>query len=272
MTDSEWPMPARVARDFTGFIKFFHVLGGLYIWEFVINLDYEYSIITGKRKFTWAFPVFGYSSFLFASALIGLRVSALWEHNKIVIAVASISLFVNAASYIYSMVTSDGHWTGSFCTAQHTVHDRLSTFSTFITDLILLSLMLFGVLRWKDAQRRGGIVWLLYRQGLAWVIVFTLAEVPPLVIFILNVDDPLNLMSLELAMITMSFGAARMHRGLVEHPTAKRASMKVALVKESEGIHDAGGAMPGSNASSHDPPHDWPGTQQGDRSLESDIA
>jgi hypothetical protein len=26
-------------------------------WEFVLNLDYEYSIIMGKRKLTRAFPV-----------------------------------------------------------------------------------------------------------------------------------------------------------------------------------------------------------------------
>lgn len=65
---------------------------------------------------------------------------------------------------ISGIVTSEGVWTGSFCIAQHTVHDRLSIFSTFITDLILLSLMLFGVLRWKDAQRRGGIVRLLCKQ------------------------------------------------------------------------------------------------------------
>ena len=87
----------------------------------------------------------------------------------------------------------------------------------------------------------------------------------------------------------MSFGAARMHRGLVDHPTAKRASMKVALVKESgetrnwvvclprsnyvtEGIHDVGGAMPSSNVSPSDPSHDWSGSQQGDRPLENDIA
>ena len=25
-------------------------------WEFISNLDYEYSVITGKRKFTWTFP------------------------------------------------------------------------------------------------------------------------------------------------------------------------------------------------------------------------
>src|SRR6266404_5556247 len=26
-------------------------------WEFVLNLDFEYSIITGKRKPTWTLPV-----------------------------------------------------------------------------------------------------------------------------------------------------------------------------------------------------------------------
>ena len=26
-------------------------------WEFILNLDFEYSIITGKRKLAWATPV-----------------------------------------------------------------------------------------------------------------------------------------------------------------------------------------------------------------------
>lgn len=46
----------------------------------------------------------------------------------------------------------------------HTVHNRIGILSTCITDLVLLSLMLFGSLRWKDARRSGGIAQLLYRQ------------------------------------------------------------------------------------------------------------
>jgi len=50
------------------------------------------------------------------------------------------------------------------CIIENSVHNRISVFSTFITDLVLLVLMVVGVLRWKDARRTNGIWLLLYRQ------------------------------------------------------------------------------------------------------------
>jgi len=37
--------------------KFVHVMAGLYIWEFILNLGHEYSIVMGKRKFIHTYPV-----------------------------------------------------------------------------------------------------------------------------------------------------------------------------------------------------------------------
>jgi hypothetical protein len=36
--------------------------------------------------------------------------------------------------------------------------------TTFISDLLLLVLMLVGILRWKEARERGSVWWLLYTQ------------------------------------------------------------------------------------------------------------
>ncbi|KAH9045970.1 hypothetical protein EDB84DRAFT_761082 [Lactarius hengduanensis] len=59
-----WHDPARVLADLVALIKLNHFLGGVYIWEFVLNLDFEYSILMGKRKVTWTSPpiaIFGMS-------------------------------------------------------------------------------------------------------------------------------------------------------------------------------------------------------------------
>jgi len=50
--------------------------------------------------------IFGYLSFGFASALIILRVIALWNWNKGVIAFASVSWLTNACAYVYSLFIS----------------------------------------------------------------------------------------------------------------------------------------------------------------------
>jgi len=132
---------------------------------------------------------FGYLSSLFASTLIILRISALWEHNKAVIALASTTCLANTACYLYTMTTSGGYWTGDHCAIQHTEHAMFSIFSSFATDLLLLVLMLIGILRWKEVRQQGSVWWVLYMQGLAWVVVFTLAEVPPMVFIILNLNS-----------------------------------------------------------------------------------
>jgi hypothetical protein len=60
--------------------------------------------------------------------------------------------------------TSSGYWTGSICGVQDTDHNKIGVFSTFITDILLLALMLVGVLRWREVRQRGSIWWLLYAQ------------------------------------------------------------------------------------------------------------
>ncbi|KAH9969866.1 hypothetical protein BC827DRAFT_42482 [Russula dissimulans] len=220
-----------------------HIVAGVYIWEFVLTVDYEYRVMTGKRKFTSTFPLylgcrwfallsilvqlhfppgldcqtfvvgvfaFAYLSFLFASALILLRVYALWERSRIIIA--------------YDSNTS--------CIIENSLHNRTSVFSTFITDLVLLVLMLVGVLRWKDARRTSGIWLLLYTQGIAWVMVFALAEVPPLIFIALNLSDALNLLPLVPGLAAVSIGASRMYRGLVDGASSQFCCPPVIDIKE----------------------------------------
>lgn len=252
---THWRDLAVLTSEEIVFIKFMHVMGGVYIWEFSSNLGYEYSIIMGERKFTWTFPlylgcrwcplfciilqfigsdaahkiscnawmiatfVFGYLSFAFASALIVLRVVALWDHNKIATTLATVTWLANTGMCIYSATIASAVWHGNICMALRTEHGEIGILSTLISDFVLLMLMLFGLLRWKGTQERGGIWWFLYTQGLAWVVLVTLAEVPPAVFIILDLNDPLNLMFQVLAMVIVAIGASRIYRGLVDHPS-----------------------------------------------------
>jgi len=247
-----WHDPAIVIADNVALVKFIHVLGGIYLWEFISNVGFEYSVISGKRKFTWTFLLylgcrlcpllaiatqflgfdlyhkidcqtwviaafmFGYLSFIFASSLIVLRVVALWDRKRNVIALASAFWLANIGSYIYCAVTSRAVWDedAESCGARHTEHNRIAVFTTLMLDLVLLTLMLLGLLRWKNGRQRSGIWWYLYTQGLVWVLIVTLAEVPPTVFIILNLNDPLNLTFQTLALVIMTIGASRMYRGL----------------------------------------------------------
>ncbi|KAI9455444.1 hypothetical protein BJY52DRAFT_1386110 [Lactarius psammicola] len=269
-----WRDPDTVKAEELALIKFIHVIGGIYIWEFITCLGFEYSVITRKRKFTWSFPLYlgcrwsplfaitsqfvgfdvsrkidcqawvilafmlGYLSFVFASALIILRIAVLWNRNKIIIAFACIVWIGDAATYVYSLTTLRSAWDERSCTVLHTDHSRIGVLSTFTTDLILLVLMLTGLMRWKNAPSTRGVWQLLRMQCFTWIVIVTLAELPPTVFILLNLNDPFNLIFQNLArepaasklrsssltvmfctqVVITALGAARIHRGLVDHP------------------------------------------------------
>ncbi|KAH9036721.1 hypothetical protein EDB83DRAFT_2524741 [Lactarius deliciosus] len=226
-----WLDPATVFAEEVTLVKLVHVVGGIYIWEIVSCLDFEYSVISKKRKFTWSFLLylgcrwfplfavalqflgfdvshkincqtcavlsfmFAYLSFMCTSALIILRV-------KIIIALTCAVWIGNTASYAYSLTTLRTAWTGSLCAIFHTADGRTSVISTFTTDLILLVLMLTGLKRWKNAPKSCGVWRLLCTQGLVFILLNLNVELP----------DPMNLMFQALALIITPLGAARLYR------------------------------------------------------------
>ncbi|KAH9180202.1 hypothetical protein EDB89DRAFT_2224070 [Lactarius sanguifluus] len=225
-------------------------------WEIVSCLGFEYSVISKQRKFTWPFllylgcrwcPLFAvalqllgfdvshkidcqacavlsfmsaYLSFMCTSALIILRVAVLWNRSKIIIAFTCAVWIGNTAIYAYSLTTLRSAWTGTLCSILHTSHGRISVLSTFTTDLILLVLMLAGLKRWKNAPKSCGVWRLLRTQGLIWVMIVTLAELPPTVFIFLNLNDPMNTIFQDFALIIAPLGAARLYRGLINYPAS----------------------------------------------------
>ncbi|KAH8990640.1 hypothetical protein EDB86DRAFT_3244825 [Lactarius hatsudake] len=270
-------------------VKLVHVFGGVYIWEIVSCLDFEYSFISKKRKFTWSFllylgcrwfplfaialqflgfdvphkincqacaifsfvrchvssechfldrvatsQMFSYLSFMCTSALIILRIAVLWNHNKIIIAFICAVWIGNTAIYAYSLITLRSIWIGILCAILHTHHSRISVLSTLTTDIVLLVLMLAGLKRWKNAPKSGGVWQLLRTQGLIWVLIVTLVEVPPAVFISLDLNDAMNMTFQAFALIISPLGAARLFRELIDYPTSNGV---VKVVNEPHGEH-----------------------------------
>jgi len=92
---------------------------------------------------------------------------------------------------------------------------ELNLIVTLITDIGLLLTMLFGLFRLRREGRGTiGIGSLLWKQGVLWLLLATIAEVPPAVLTIMNLNDPLNLVCLHPAMVIMSISGTRMYRSL----------------------------------------------------------
>ncbi|KAH8985473.1 hypothetical protein EDB92DRAFT_2116724 [Lactarius akahatsu] len=255
MTD--WKSPVVITAEYFALIKLYHAIWGALIWEFVVNIGFEYSVFTGKRKFRLSFllylaarwcplfcvitilvgfdPVnqvncqafvifvflFSHLSLACAEALIVMRIAAIWGLNKIAISIASAAWLADVGTLIHGVVVLHGTWSRDLpvgaCIITNTLETRTNIIVSFVTDLVLLALMLTGLLRWENARRKGGIWWLLFTQGLAWMIIVTIAEAPITVFILLNLNDPMNLMFQLPSLVAMTIGASRVYRGLSDY-------------------------------------------------------
>ncbi|KAI9462186.1 hypothetical protein F5148DRAFT_1213857, partial [Russula earlei] len=253
---TNWHDPSVILAESIALMKSVHVIGGLYIWEYVQSLEYEFSLITGKRKFIRTSPIYiggrlfallliisefvsmdmshGMScqlavnlafvlaalALLSASTLVSLRAYALWEQNKVVLVFASTLWLANASTYLYIGITKfQATDVDGACVFAHSSLTSVFIMSTFVADFLLLALMFAGVQRWYNLRGTGGVWQLLYKQGLAWVVLFTFSGLPSVVSITLNLNDTMARMFLVPQIISTTICASRMHLGLLNRMT-----------------------------------------------------
>ncbi|KAH9956524.1 hypothetical protein BC827DRAFT_1270890 [Russula dissimulans] len=247
--------PVEIAQDQLAVTKLWHAMAGLYMWEFVTTLDYEWSIIRGHRPYRWTIwiycltrvaalmgvilslvgddvtapynceietvfhLVFGYLAVASASLLIVLRIIAIWNKKKIITVVATTVWAINALSLIYGIARIRSTWSPdeATCLVLNIESNKPNFIVALCTDIVLLVIMLVGLLRLGFHERSAfGMGRLMWRQGLIWLLIATLAEVPPTVFICLNPNGPFNRMFTITSMIAMSIAATRTHRQLVD--------------------------------------------------------
>jgi hypothetical protein len=71
----DWKSPVEVARDGLVFMKFMHVLLGLYIWEWFITFPFDMQYLTGKKRFRWPLIFYFLNRYCLLFALIGIAIA-----------------------------------------------------------------------------------------------------------------------------------------------------------------------------------------------------
>ncbi|KAH9972527.1 hypothetical protein BJV77DRAFT_717080 [Russula vinacea] len=131
--------PVVVDGDSLARSKLWHVVVGLFLWEFFTNLDFEWSFIQGRRRYRWTICIYSFAraaaladaitrllildtlvigcsklpqtfallpTYLAhgaASFLIVLRIVAIWDRNVVVAVIATITWVTNGAFFIQGM-------------------------------------------------------------------------------------------------------------------------------------------------------------------------
>ncbi|KZV75857.1 hypothetical protein PENSPDRAFT_748266 [Peniophora sp. CONT] len=255
-----WNDPVLLAEQYLDFIKLQHALGGVYIWELVMGIKYDLQLLKKRQRHAssiwakwvylacrycalgavvtifagfnvtseinckvWIIFVFIWAFFAIqlASTLIAIRVVAIWHNSTIMIGLCTAVLATQLAFFAHELSQADAAWlpTNSTCLVLDTQTSKANVTTTLLTDLFLLVVMLVGLFRWREA--RTSDVWkLLWNQGLIWLALATIAEVPTVVFVWLNLNQVMNLVFFTPEMIILVIGATRMYRRLSAHFTA----------------------------------------------------
>jgi len=127
--------------------------------------------------------------------------------------------FVNAAFITQGIVRARSAWVSSrsSCTVINTEENKLNIIVTLALDMVLLLTMLAGLLRLRrDGSGRFGVAQLLWNQGVLWLLLATVAGVPPTVLISLNLNAILNLMLQLPSTIILTIATTRMYRSLTD--------------------------------------------------------
>ncbi|KAH8978712.1 hypothetical protein EDB92DRAFT_1908333 [Lactarius akahatsu] len=248
---------AVIKADFTAFVNVMHCMVGVFLWDFFTTLDFEWDYITGRRKFRWTLLLYSfsrlgalgtaicnivgfnvtheincqqwvlwslitaYTSVTCASALITLRVVAIWGRNYLVVGLTIGLWLTNLGFLLFGIVMvcleDRSPWSpiAGRCILENTVHARDNVAMTVATDIAQLIIMLVGLLRSRNTKY--GMFRHLYVQGLIWLVAVTIGELPAVIFISLNLNDPWNMMFQNLALFTMEIFATRMYRSLANY-------------------------------------------------------
>ncbi|THV01964.1 hypothetical protein K435DRAFT_853238 [Dendrothele bispora CBS 962.96] len=128
----DWSSQAEIAKDSDIFVKLIHVLSGLYLWDIILSLDFDWDFITRRKPFRWPMIFYFADRYLLLFALVGILVSlnstvplncqALYTFNQLAgnaaVGLASINLSLRTIAVygnskplvIILVIVILGHW------------------------------------------------------------------------------------------------------------------------------------------------------------------
>jgi len=247
----DYQSPVTIAHEYFSLVKLWHVLDGVFIWEFFTTIYFEWDVIRGRRSYRWTIwiysltrmatllavilnmigfntttPIhcqvwvtfqflFSYIAIAAASLLIALRVIAVWDKEKIPTLIAMGVWLVNVSLLLEGLVRIRSAWLpqATTCTLLNLETNKPAVISTLITVVVLLITMAIGLFRMHLEVDGVYALWcILWKQGLIWIFLATLAAIPPTVLMCLNLNLPMNYMFQAPSMIVLAIAATRMYR------------------------------------------------------------
>ncbi|VDB98218.1 unnamed protein product [Peniophora sp. CBMAI 1063] len=151
-----------------------------------------------------------------SSALLSIRVAAVWLWDKRVACIlAGIDLTV-LAFFVYYMVKVDSSYDPMIqsCILNGVLDDLLPSVALLAGDCVVLALLLTGLQRkWRDVRhlRLWNVLW---SQGLFYLVIAALVEVPVVVLLFVDLDPGVNAIIIDYEVFLLALCSTRMFRFL----------------------------------------------------------
>ncbi|KAI0763034.1 hypothetical protein BD413DRAFT_495304 [Trametes elegans] len=220
----DWNSTQELITDSTVFLKFMHALSGLYFWEFVTSLDFEWAFLTRQKRFHYPAifyflnrycllftmigllialdtpteidcqslytfnQIMGQSASGLASINLSIRTMALWSHNKFIV-IPIIVIILGHWSLILQGVLVHASWVNGGCAVTGSNNTILAaTFIYSMTfDLIILLLSMYKLVIGVKGGR-SQLMTLLFKDGLVYFIIAFLANLLATVFIMLDLN------------------------------------------------------------------------------------
>jgi len=267
MNESE----VNASKDFLTVVKVLHFIDGVKFWYFLSNLGFDWRLIHRKSSLKWPALVYLASrltsiacvvSFLvglnasskincqvwistsvafplleleLSLLLIVVRVVAIWKCSNPIIYLTAMILAMHSGASLHLLTAvrsfwySDPEYKGCVVRAPHI--DLLSmSIATIAAYALLLTAMLAGLLRQRQTRSFG--VWnMLCQQGWIWIALAVVAEVPTLVLVLVDIGPSINFLLQVPRVVIASIGTTTMFRMLHNYPGQREAEIPINAVR-----------------------------------------
>lgn len=247
-----WQDPYVLLMSARAFILVVHTIFGVYLWEFLQSLNFDWQFITRRRPLKAASVIYllarytmlvalivgvricnalspdincqrwnyvlhacAYTCVAFTSLLLYIRVVALSARNRFVVVGLGLFYATYWAFVVYGVYHSEAEYVPELflCAAVKLTAHRLNTIVQFSFDFTCLCVMTYFLLR----GHRGGSLWkFLVQQDIVYFLCITSAYLFASVFLIINLNDAVSQAPNVFALLITSVCATRMQRGLAE--------------------------------------------------------
>lgn len=250
-----WSDPQLIELQAAAFVKVLLVLLGIYGWEFLETLSFDYKLLVKWRDFKWPSAVyltcrysillalimlnvatsityqvdcqalyiiiqlFGNIAIGTASGLLMLRAVAIWSRNRHIIAGLALIALGHWVILFINIVTVRARWEPAVnaCVVVGTTNKLLRMVYTYTMglDFIVLVVSTVGLLR--SGGRQGSDLWkLLFHDGIAYFVVAFVGNTIASTFALLHLNPPMDIMFSVPAAVFSCIVACRAVRRLSE--------------------------------------------------------